>query len=140
MHQGEMIQVGSPEDVYRRPKSAFVAAFVGDANILKGSRRAGVVTLEAGARFRSEGPEAPVMVVVRPESIAINRSQSNGECTLSGRIGDMVFMGAHIRYSVDVGGRAPIMVQVNPGAAPPISRGEEVSLSWTPDSQTILST
>jgi spermidine/putrescine transport system ATP-binding protein len=138
MHQGEMIQVGAPEDVYRRPKSAFVAAFVGDANILKGSRRAGVVTLEAGARFRSEGPESPVMVVVRPESIAINRPQPDGECTLRGRIGDMVFMGAHIRYSVDVAGLSPIMVQVNPGSAPPIGRGEEVSLSWTTDNQTIL--
>jgi ABC-type Fe3+/spermidine/putrescine transport system ATPase subunit len=96
--------------------------------------------LEAGARFRSEGPEAPVMVVVRPESIAINRPQPSGECTLHGRIDDMVFMGSHIRYSVDVGDRAPIMVQVNPGSAPPIGRGEEVSLSWTPDNQTILAT
>jgi hypothetical protein len=105
MHQGEMIQVGSPEDVYRRPKSAFVAAFVGDANILRGSRRAGVVTLEAGARFRSEGPESSVMVVVRPESIAINQARADGECTLRGKIGDMVFLGAHIRYAVDVGSR-----------------------------------
>jgi spermidine/putrescine transport system ATP-binding protein len=140
MHQGEMIQVGSPEDVYRRPKSAFVAAFVGDANILRGSRRAGVVTLDAGARFRSDGPESSVMVVVRPEAIVINQAQADGECTLRGTIGDMIFMGAHIRYSIDVGSPAPIMVQVNPGSAPPMRRGEEVSLSWTPDNQTILGT
>ena len=140
MHQGEMIQVGSPEDVYRRPKSAFVAAFVGDANILRGSRRAGVVTLEAGARFRSEGPESSVMVVVRPESIAINQARADGECTLRGKIGDMVFLGAHIRYAVDVGSPPPIMVQVNPGSTAPMSRGQEVALSWAPDSQTVLAT
>jgi spermidine/putrescine transport system ATP-binding protein len=138
MHEGELIQVGSPEDVYRRPKTAFVAAFVGDANILRGSRRAGVVTLEAGARFRSEGPESPVMVVVRPEAIAINQHEGDGECTLRGKIGDMIFLGAHIRYSIDVGSPAPIMVQVNPGSAPPMSRGQEVLLSWTPANQTIL--
>ena len=138
MHQGEMIQVGSPEDVYRRPKSAFVAAFVGDANILNGSRQGGMVTLEAGARFRAEGPESPVMVMVRPEVIGINQPRPDGGYTLRGRIGDMVFMGAHIRYSVDVGGSPPIMVQVNPGSNPPMRRGEEVSLSWSPENQTIL--
>ena len=138
MHEGELIQVGSPEDVYRRPKTAFVAAFVGDANILRGSRRAGVVTLDAGARFRSEGPESPVMVVVRPEAIAINQREVDGECTLRGKIGDMIFLGAHIRYSIDVGSPAPIMVQVNPGSAPPMCRGQEVLLSWTPANQTIL--
>jgi spermidine/putrescine transport system ATP-binding protein len=138
MHEGELIQVGSPEDVYRRPKTAFVAAFVGDANILRGSRRAGVVTLDAGARFRSEGPESPVMVVVRPEAIAINQREGDGECTLRGKIGDMIFLGAHIRYSIDVGSPAPIMVQVNPGSAPPMCRGQEVLLSWTPANQTIL--
>jgi hypothetical protein len=52
----------------------------------------------------------------------------------------MIFMGSHIRYSVDVAGLSPIMVQVNPGSAPPMNRGEEVSLSWTPDNQTILVT
>jgi ABC-type Fe3+/spermidine/putrescine transport system ATPase subunit len=138
MHEGELIQVGSPEDVYRRPKTAFVAAFVGDANILRGSRRAGVVTLDAGARFRSEGPESPVMVVVRPEAIAINQREGDSECTLRGKIGDMIFLGAHIRYSIDVGSPAPIMVQVNPGSAPPMCRGQEVLLSWTPTNQTIL--
>jgi ABC-type Fe3+/spermidine/putrescine transport system ATPase subunit len=138
MHEGELIQVGSPEDVYRRPKTAFVAAFVGDANILRGSRRAGVVTLDAGARFRSEGPESPVMVVVRPEAIAINQREGDSECTLRGKIGDMIFLGAHIRYSIDVGSPAPIMVQVNPGSAPPMCRGQEVLLSWTPANQTIL--
>ena len=138
MHEGELIQVGSPEDVYRRPKTAFVAAFVGDANILRGSRRAGVVTLDAGVRFRSEGPESPVMVVVRPEAIAINQREGDSECTLRGKIGDMIFLGAHIRYSIDVGSPAPIMVQVNPGSAPPMCRGQEVLLSWTPANQTIL--
>jgi ABC-type Fe3+/spermidine/putrescine transport system ATPase subunit len=103
-------------------------------------RHAVLAALEAGARFRSEGPESSVMVVVRPESIAINCPQPDGECTLQGRIGDMIFMGSHIRYSVDVAGLSPIMVQVNPGSAPPMNRGEEVSLSWTPDNQTILVT
>src|SRR6185369_4362989 len=103
-----------PEEVYRRPKSAFVAAFVGDANILNGNRQGGMVTLEVGARFRAEGPESPVMVMVRPEVIGISRQRPDGGYTLRGRIGDIVFMGAHIRYSVDVDGAPPIKVQVNP--------------------------
>ncbi len=71
LRDGRVEQVGTPEEVYERPRSHWVAAFLGDADVLPGSARDGVAECELG-RFAVGGALAgAVHLLVRPESVAI---------------------------------------------------------------------
>jgi len=78
MNTGRIEQVGTPEEVYERPATAFVAGFIGRANLLKGRVAGdGVVECEGGLRLlTTAGPEhrrgAEVTVSIRPHRIALS--------------------------------------------------------------------
>jgi ABC-type sugar transport system ATPase subunit len=71
LRAGRVAQAGSPEEVYERPGSRWVAEFLGDVDVLPGRAGAGVVECALG-RFRA-APElhGPVEVVIRPESVGV---------------------------------------------------------------------
>lgn len=75
LNQGRLVQLGSPAEVYRRPADAWVAGFVGEAVLLDGVRRGGVVETRlgpvatVGAALTAEGDAA--LVVLRPEQLRI---------------------------------------------------------------------
>ena len=71
MRAGRIEQVGSPESVYERPGSRWVAQFLGDADVLAGTARAGVVECELGRFGVGDELSGAVQVVVRPESVGI---------------------------------------------------------------------
>jgi putative spermidine/putrescine transport system ATP-binding protein len=101
-NDGKIVQVGSPEEVYRAPATEFVAGFVGTSNVLeRGGRR----------------------ISVRPERIRLNGS---GE---PATVADVVFVGAYIRVLVDTdaGERLTIM-RPNDGAQP--EQGARVHVAW----------
>jgi iron(III) transport system ATP-binding protein len=71
LRAGRLEQVGTPEEVYERPQSQWVASFLGDADVLPGTARDGYAECELG-RFAVGGELAgAVDLVVRPESVAI---------------------------------------------------------------------
>jgi iron(III) transport system ATP-binding protein len=72
MRAGRIEQVGTPEEVYERPRSRWLAEFLGDADVLPGTASGGVVECELG-RFPAR-PElaGAVDMIVRPESVAIS--------------------------------------------------------------------
>ena len=74
MRDGRLEQFGTPEDVYDRPRSRWVAEFLGEANVLPGSAGAGVADCELGSFAVGEDLVGDVDVVVRPESIAIGHA------------------------------------------------------------------
>jgi len=79
MRDGRVEQVGTPEEIYERPRSRWLAEFLGDADVFPGTARDGIVDCELG-RFGAPGELAgDVMVLVRPESIAIGSGPSRGD-------------------------------------------------------------
>ncbi|HEV2820963.1 MAG TPA: ABC transporter ATP-binding protein [Solirubrobacteraceae bacterium] len=79
MRDGAVAQAGTPEEVYGRPASRWVAEFLGDADVLPGVADAGVVDCELG-RFPAErGLGGAVEVILRPESLAIGASAGRGD-------------------------------------------------------------
>ena len=71
MRAGRIEQVGTPEEIYERPHSRWLAEFLGEADVLPGTASEGVVECELG-RFGTGGDLAGrVQVVIRPESVAI---------------------------------------------------------------------
>jgi iron(III) transport system ATP-binding protein len=74
MRGGWVEQVGSPEEVYLRPRTAFVAKFLGTANFIHGSARGEVAETPLGVLELSQRADGPVLLSVRPEALVFDRS------------------------------------------------------------------
>ena len=111
MNEGHLLQVGSPEDIYGRPKSEFVATFIGEANLFPGERLSDVVQLRSGPRFVAGGRAGEVTVVVRPEAMAIDPPPDPNWATVRGTVADRVFLGPTVRITVHLADGARILVQ-----------------------------
>jgi iron(III) transport system ATP-binding protein len=94
MDRGRIVQIGTPEDLYRRPRDRFVAEFIGETNLLPGrveSRNGdeAVVELKSGKIRASAGPDAPgvgadCLVCVRPEGARLEAAGASSGGTSSG--------------------------------------------------------
>jgi iron(III) transport system ATP-binding protein len=71
LRDGRVVQTGSPEEVYDRPSSRWVAEFLGEADVLPGTAEGGTVSCELGRFSAGRELSGPVQVVIRPESVAI---------------------------------------------------------------------
>ena len=101
MNQGVIDQIGTPEEIYSRPASAFVADFIGTMNFLAG-RVTGPETVEiAGAPFRcTSGGFAPgdaVSAAIRPEDIVAENVGDDDENVMTATIRHLEFLGAFYR-------------------------------------------
>src|SRR3954451_995893 len=71
LRDGRLEQVGTPEEVYERPRSQWVAAFLGDADVVPGTARDGYAEGEVCRFAVATELAGPVELVIRPESVAI---------------------------------------------------------------------
>lgn len=106
MEKGRIAQVGTPQDVYYRPASAFVADFIGTMNSLAG-RREGDELVVPGGRLPLGGLRTDT-VLFRPEDA---RLVEPGEAHLSGKVLSSFFLGDHTRLVVDAGAGQPLIVE-----------------------------
>jgi len=115
MNGGRILQEGAPAEVYGRPKSLFVAQFLGAANRLAGRVAARTpegevrVTLDCNGRTLTQAGEGDigeaVDVVLRPESLTLAAAAPAGDAeTIPGKIVSAAFQGASVDYEVEVGG------------------------------------
>jgi iron(III) transport system ATP-binding protein len=74
LREGRVEQVGSPEEVYDRPSSRWVAEFLGEADVLPGTAERGLVSCELGRFSTGRDLDGEVQVVIRPESVAIGHT------------------------------------------------------------------
>ncbi len=123
MRRGRVIQVGTPEELYRNPATPFVMNFVGEANFLVGTVRSGFVELRAGTRVPAPGwarDGDAALVAFRPESVDL----SGGP--MSGRVVGRSYLGIHVRIEVALssGERIRAILPDDPG----VGEGEEVRL------------
>lgn len=116
LEDGRVSQTGTPAEITRRPRSAFVARLVG-LNLLEGAATAGVVRLSGGAELvtASDLPGA-VFVTVAPHSIALYRSRPDGSPrnTWAAPVEDLEAVGDRVR--VALGGPIPLVAEVTPAA------------------------
>jgi putative spermidine/putrescine transport system ATP-binding protein len=110
---GKVMQIGSPEEIYRRPANAFVANFVGSSNVLQPEFTRQFLGLDNWASLR-------------PEAI---RLTSPAGAVLRGSIVSVRYLGASRRVSVQVG-ESRIAAVVS-GSAPLPQPGETVGLQWS---------
>ncbi|MDE4907630.1 ABC transporter ATP-binding protein [Methanogenium marinum] len=114
MHQGKMMQVGTPDEVFRHPNSEFIAEFVGVQNIFRGTCK----TTEGLSEISVEGAEnthiicsslctgnTNVTATIRPEDIMVSctKLESTARNSFAGTITDVADNGSMVRISVDTG-------------------------------------
>jgi putative spermidine/putrescine transport system ATP-binding protein len=145
MKDGLIEQIGKPDEIYRQPRSLFVASFIGTANQLRGERVDDRSILFHGYKLRlpmngtSSGPVQPVLLV-RPESIQLHAADPMlvKENVLEGTIMTMTFLGAVMRIAVDVQGER-IVVDTPASQEHPFTHSQHVWLSFFPDSSQVMS-
>jgi len=119
MSQGEVQQIGTPEEIYRRPSNRFVAGFVGRVNLLSGQVAAwerGRVALEldGGRKLWVDAEQAPppqsrLTLAVRPEALRVEAAETstlNGSNTLDASVRSVAFLGDRYQLELDAGGLA----------------------------------
>lgn len=123
MRAGRVEQAGTPEALYDAPSRAFVAGFLGAANLLQGHAvDAGTVRLTGGqillASVGAFAPGARMTAAIRPERV---RLTANGAAGLTGRVISRIFGGASTRLEVRLDGEAAgaLMVDVPAGGPRP---------------------
>jgi putative spermidine/putrescine transport system ATP-binding protein len=124
-NHGQIEQIGSPADVYERPSTGFVAGFVGVSNVLEGD----AATAVAGS---------PDPFTVRPEKISmvdLDREAGSDECTATGHVEEVVYLGAVTRYMVDLDAGGTLVVMQQNLATSSMQalqvRGKAVRLVWS---------
>ena len=147
MHRGRFEQLGRPQDLYERPRTSFVAGFLGVSNLMTGridgaDGAYAIVRLDASTALRlpregvSDG--ASVQLGVRPEKI---RLVGEGSATadlnvLSGRVRDASYTGVSTQYLVDIPGGSKMTVYeqntARAAAAGLRRKGDMVGLAWSP--------
>ena len=104
MNNGVIEQVGTPEDIYNEPVNAFVADFIGEANILNGIMiddcRIRILGTELECVDKGFGKNTPVDVVIRPEDVIITPPE-HGQ--LTGVVEKVTFKGVHYEMSIRCG-------------------------------------
>jgi ABC-type Fe3+/spermidine/putrescine transport system ATPase subunit len=131
MNGGRIEQQGTPEEVYRRPATRFVAGFVGEASYLSGRRSGGVVALGAGPRFAAPGPDAGVTAMIRPERLRIAPGG------LPARVADVQFLGPTTLVLARLPGGEVLRAALG-DPQPGLSAGDEVRLAWDPSDVWVL--
>ena len=105
MNDGEIQQIGTPQDIYNEPENAFVADFIGESNILDGTMKNDFLVNFFGRDFvcldRDFQTNEPVDVVIRPEDIDIVPPQQG---MLTGTVTSVTFMGVHYEIIIDIDG------------------------------------
>lgn len=144
MNKGEIEQMGSPEDLYELPKTAFVATFLGQSNLFTGDVTADdsrvIVVDIAGLKVSVPKPRAQrhtgkVTVGVRPEKLQLHteRVESSPERNVlgPGRVTDVSFTGVSTQYLVQIPGIGEVSVfSQNTSVGPVVHEGAEVWVSW----------
>ncbi|MGO1767671.1 spermidine/putrescine ABC transporter ATP-binding protein [Advenella sp. S44] len=140
-HDGMVQQIGSPQDIYEAPDTAFVAGFIGENNRTHGTiahagARQATVDLDSGMQIQGTpqlGMKAGdrVSVSIRPERIAINPAQNATDVRCQGKVREVIYLGDHVRVRLVINGDPDFVVkQPVSQVQQKIAVGDTVDLGW----------
>lgn len=153
MTDGQIVQCGTPHDVYTFPNSQFVASFIGSTNIFTGEivvDEPDHVLIESDELMRpmyvNHGVSEPlgmeVYVSIRPEQIRVLREQPDDETNVGhGMVTHLAWMGSYALYQIRLDSAKVIeasvpSIKLTQENAPGVD--DEVYVTWGPDSGTVL--
>jgi spermidine/putrescine transport system ATP-binding protein len=151
MRAGELEQVGTPEGIYDEPQTAFVARFIGHANLLpvtveRANGASAVVLLPGGRRAeiatrgRTFAAGAAALLMVRPERLEVCAAEpSTEDCTMPVTCTDLVFQGAVQRCAVKTAAGDELVAHIETDRRVAEARaGARLWAHWAADSARLL--
>jgi spermidine/putrescine transport system ATP-binding protein len=141
MNQGQIEQLGTPDELYEYPRTAFVAGFLGVSNLLRGTVVGEDLVRVDGAEIRVSpaavaGRAGRVAVGIRPEKIRLGGEEEN---RLSGTVRERAYVGVSTQYIVKTpAGRLTVYVQNAEPRAASLAPGDATTLSWSPDATFVV--
>jgi putrescine transport system ATP-binding protein len=155
MNHGEIVQIGTPTEIYEYPASRFVADFIGSVNLFQGRivedepDYVRVASDDLGGTFHvghgvSAAPDATVWVALRPEKILLGRDQPEGDADnrIEGVVAEVAYRGDQSIYLVKLAsGRQMRVTQPNTlrqGDSDRIRWDDRVWLSWDASSPVVV--
>jgi spermidine/putrescine ABC transporter ATP-binding subunit len=147
MNGGRIEQLDAPELVYHRPRTRFVANFVGKVNFVDGAIRRsdgrfGAIETKDGALLQAPVRQAVgsrVTLAIRPEHLTLHATDAvvDGWNVLKGRISARTFYGNVRHYVVELGEHESFVAETRPTDSR-WSVGDEVSIAWRPDDSVVV--
>ena len=146
MNEGRIQQIGPPRDIYERPRSRFVADFVGTTNFLDGTVLArgpdtatfrvrteiGELEVRSGEELH---PGERVLVSVRPEDVDLAEARPEGANVWQARVDQKVFLGEFVDFQVKLGDRI-LLSRRHPSLRTPI--GDAIYVKLDPEKCVVL--
>jgi spermidine/putrescine transport system ATP-binding protein len=151
MRAGQVEQLGTPEELYERPRTRFVADFIGTSNLLTGSvdsidGNVALVRLTSGETCLTTWSDrlhvgAGVELSVRPEAVVLHDRNGDAGSTQPGaiaaRVEQVAYLGGNVQYIVRSNGGLSITV-LAPKTAERLPVGGAVDVTWSPSDALIL--
>ena len=146
MDRGRIVQQGSAAEIYQRPDTAYVADFIGEANLLPGAfaEHAGDVAAASSsfgmlhgrlpANFRPVSND-PVLFSIRPEHVAVGTRAATCEFTRSGILKEVAYLGGTSRLTIGV---ADIVLRADVPGVFTAPAGESIAFGWSREDVRIL--
>ena len=150
MNRGRVEQLGTPEELYERPTTRFVADFIGTTNLLSGSVEsvgggagAAVVRLESGEACLVAAEDLAVGAIVelsiRPESVELHASNGTAHSPrpIEARVEQVAYLGGNVQYIVRTKGGLAITANA-PKTGRRFEVGGAVDVAWPPEEALVL--
>jgi spermidine/putrescine transport system ATP-binding protein len=148
MNNGRIEQMGDPHTLYSRPRSRFVANFIGESNFLE----AEIISLEgdlAALRWQdhvihaalngtSPKPGQIVTVALRPEALHCLGAEPKERLGIPGRVKQRIFKGNHTSVTIELSGGQNIVAQLDPVSLSQLT-GDDVWIGWRESDAVVLS-
>jgi spermidine/putrescine transport system ATP-binding protein len=157
MREGQIIQSGSPRELYDEPVNRYVADFVGKTNFFNGkvvtaNKSSISINSESCAVLvgeKSKGAPTPKIgsnacVAVRPEMISISAAYEKGnhaDIAIKGHVKNRIFLGEHSEYLIVTESFGDVLVlspKTNESNRRIFAPGDHVSISWQPEAVLVL--
>jgi spermidine/putrescine transport system ATP-binding protein len=144
MNEGQIEQMGSPADLYDNPETAYVANFLGQSNLIKGTISGNdgdsqIVDLYGQKislpKSRSHAVDNSTYAGIRPEKFRISLLETpvKGNVLSGGKIEDVSYIGVSTQYQVEMPWGQELMVfEQNDDGVAPFKKGDAVNISWEP--------
>src|SRR5436190_4055115 len=148
MNQGRIEQVGTPQQIYRDPASAFVADFVGKVNVLSavaegaGRFRVGSLLLHGGTGTEAVAPGTRVKLYLRPEDVLVDGAVQSNSNAVPGRVTKIECLGAFCLVTVTLIGAEdqPLVVNLSRHSSDEmnLAEGAALQIGLPPDCMRLL--
>ncbi|MEM3404376.1 MAG: ABC transporter ATP-binding protein [Nitrososphaeria archaeon] len=143
MNNGKIEQIGTPKEVYERPKTKFVAQFVGESNLLTGKCLEGNKVVVNGFELKGIFPNElcgkEIYISIKPEKIMVAKSHyvRKFDNSIEGKIEDFIYRGDDTIYKISIGDKFELSARAQ-SIGTQFSKGENIFVSWNVEDAVIL--